>query len=367
MKFHPKSHRLDYFFVVLIFLLAAFGLTMLASASSVLGKVKFDDTYYYLKHQIYRGLLPGLIGFFIGLKIYYRRWEKLALFFLIISLVLLVLVFSPWGFLAGGARRWLSLGLIRFQPSEIIKLTFLIYLAAWLSKNKERSQNFIRGFLPFLFFVTLIAGLLVAQHSTSAALFFLATAIAVYFISGAKFRYILAVIFICLLFIPLIILIAPYRWQRIATFLNPQTDILGHSYQVNQTILAIGSGKLWGRGYGQSIAKIHYLPEQIGDSIFAIIAEELGFVGVASLIVVFFLLLWRGFIIAKKIPDSFAKLLVAGFSLIIGLQVFIHIAALTGIIPLTGISLPFISYGGTSLVVFLTMAGIIANISKYTL
>lgn len=361
-----KSQRVDYFFVALIFLLVAFGLAMLASASSVLGKVKFNDSYYYLKHQIIHGLFVGLLGFFISVNIYYRRWEKMALIFLLIGLLLLILVFSPLGFSSEGAQRWLSVGFFTFQPSEIIKLTFLIYLAAWLSKNKERSRSFFRGFLPFLFLVALIAGLLIAQHSASAVLIFLATTILVYFISGARFRYIFAIVFLCLLSLPLIIYLAPYRWERITTFLNPQVDPLGRSYQINQTLSAIGSGKWWGRGYGQSITKIHYLPEPIGDSIFAVIGEELGFGGVASLIVAFFLLIWRSFVITNRTSDNFAKLLVIGFSLVIGLQVFVHIAALTGLIPLTGVPLPFISYGGTSLAVFLTMAGIIANISKYS-
>jgi cell division protein FtsW len=365
MRPRIRTKRVDYFFVVLVFLLVAFGLAMLSSSSSFLGKIKFNDTYFYLKHQIIHGLLIGLLGFFVTVNVYYRRWEKLALIFLAVGLLLLVLVFSSLGFVSGGAQRWLVIGPISFQPSEIIKLTFLIYLAAWLSKNKERNQNFFRGFLPFVFLVTLIAGILIAQHSTSATLIFLITTILVYFISGAKFRYIFLIIFLGLLFMPLLIYLAPYRWERIMTFLNPQIDPLGKSYQINQTILAIGSGKLWGRGYGQSIAKIHYLPEQIGDSIFAVIAEELGFVGVASLIVAFFLLLWRSFIISARTSDNFAKLLIIGFSLTIGLQVFVHIAALTGVIPLTGVPLPFISYGGTSLAVFLTMMGIIANISKY--
>lgn len=366
MKPRIKSKRVDYFFVALVFLLVAFGLAMLSSASSVLGKIKFNDSYYYLKHQIIHGLFIGLLGFFISVNVYYRRWEKMALFFLLLGLLLLILVFSPLGFSSGGAQRWISIGAITFQPSEIIKFTFLIYLAAWLSKDRERSRSFFRGFLPFLFLVALIAGILIAQRSTTVALIFLATTILVYFISGARFRYIFLIIFLSLLSLPLIIHLAPYRWERITTFLNPQADPLGRSYQINQTLLAIGSGKWWGRGYGQSIAKIHYLPEPIGDSIFAIIGEELGFVGAASLIVVFFLLIWRNFVIANRTSDNFAKLLVFGFSLVIGLQVFVHIAALTGIIPLTGVPLPFISYGGTSLAVFLTMTGIIANISKYS-
>lgn len=361
-----KSKKVDYFFISLVFLLTAFGLMMLASASSDLGQVKFQDSYYYLKHQLIYGLGFGFLGFFITANVYYRRWGKWAFIFLIISVLLLILVFSPLGFSSGGAKRWLSLGQFTFQPSEIIKLTFLIYLAAWLSKDKERARSFRGGFLPFLFLLAIIAILLLLQHSTSTTFIILAVTLLVYFVSGAKFKFILSAIFLGILVLPLIIYLTPYRWERVVAFLNPQSDPLGKGYHLNQTLLAIGSGKLWGRGYGQSTTKIYYLPEPIGDSIFAVIAEELGFVGAAGLIVTFFLLIWRSFQIANKNPDNFAKLLVIGFSSYIGLQVFVHIAALSGLVPLTGMPLPFISYGGTALAVFLTMGGVITNISKYS-
>jgi cell division protein FtsW len=366
MRPRIKSKRIDYFFISLVFLLTAFGLVMLSSASSDLGKLKFNDSYYYLKHQIFYGLSFGLLGFLVAANVYYRRWEKWTLIFLIISLVLLILVFSPLGFTAGGAKRWLAVGKFTFQPSEIIKLSFLIYLAAWLSRDKKRARSFVGGFLPFLLFLGVIAGILLVQRSTSTTFIILATTILVYFISGARIRFILAIIFLGLLFSSLIVSFTNYRLERIMTFLNPQADPLGRGYHLNQTLQAIGSGKLWGRGYGQSTTKIYYLPEPIGDSIFAVIAEELGFIGAASLIIAFFLLIWRSFLIANRNPDNFAKLLATGFGLIIGLQVFVHIAALSGLIPLTGVPLPFISYGGTALAVSLTMAGVIANISKYT-
>ena len=366
MRPRIKSKRIDYFFISLVFLLTAFGLVMLSSASSDLGKIKFNDSYFYLKHQIIYGLSFGLLGFFITVNVYYRRWGKWALIFLFISIALLILVFSPLGFLAGGAKRWLYFGGFTFQPSEIVKFTFLVYLAAWLSKNKDRARSFIAGFLPFLLLLAIIVFILLLQHSTSTALIILATTLLVYFTSGAKLKFIFSAVFLVILVLPLVIYLTPYRWERVMTFLNPQSDPLGKSYHLNQTLLAIGSGRLWGRGYGQSTTKIHYLPEPIGDSIFAVIAEELGFVGAASLIIAFFLLIWRGFLIAFKNSDNFAKLLAVGFSLMIGLQVFVHIAALSGLIPFTGVPLPFISYGGTALAVFLTMAGVIANISKYT-
>jgi len=365
MKSRIKSKRNDYFFISLVFILTAFGLAMLASASSDLGKIKFNDTYFYLKHQITFGLSFGILGFFIAANVYYRRWEKWALSFLIFSIGLLVLTFSHWGVLLGGAKRWLAFGSFSFQPSEIVKFAFLIYLAVWLSRNKDRTKNFFSGFLPLIFLLMFICGILLIQRSTSAAIITGLSAVAVYFISGARFRYVLAIILLGLAVLLLVIKFTDYRFERIMAFLNPQSDPLSKNYHQNQTLLAIGSGRLWGRGYGQSTTKIHYLPEPVGDSIFAVIAEELGFAGAVSLIAAFFLLIWRSFIIAEKSSDNFAKLLAISFGLVVGLQVFIHIAALTGLIPLTGVSLPFISYGGTALAVFLTMAGIITNISKY--
>ena len=366
MRPRIKSKKIDYFFVSLVFLLTAFGLVMLTSASSDLGKIKFNDSYYHLKHQIIYGLSLGLAGFFIAANVYYRRWEKLALIFLIASIGLLGLVFTPFGVLSGGAKRWLALGQFVFQPSEVVKLTFLIYLAAWLDKDKNRARHFITGFVPFFCLLAIIAGILLVQRSTSAIIIILATTIGVYFVSGARLKFIMIFALIGLLLISLVVRFTPYRLDRIMSFLNPQSDPLGKTYQINQTLMSIGSGKIWGRGYGQSTTKIHYLPEQIGDSIFAVIAEELGFVRTAGLIVAFLLLIWRSFAIAAKSNDNFAKFIAIGFGLLIGSQTFTHIAALTGLIPLTGVPLPFISYGGTTLAVFLTMAGIVTNISKYS-
>ena len=204
------------------------------------------------------------------------------------------------------------------------------------------------------------------QHSTSAVIIILATTLGVYFVSGARWRFILIFFLIGLLILSLVIRFTSYRLERIVSFLNPQSDPLDKTYQINQTLLSIGSGMMWGRGYGQSTTKIHYLPEQIGDSIFAVIAEELGFVGATGLIIAFFLLIWKSFAIARRSSDNFAKFLAIGFGLFIGSQAFVHIGSLTGLIPLTGVPLPFISYGGTALAIFLTMAGIITNISKYS-
>jgi len=360
-----QSSAPDYLFISLLIILIVFGLVMLASASSELAKIKFGDSYYYLNHQLLFGLGPGLIGFFIGLFWYYGRWEKLALPMLLVSLVFMILVFTPAGFNVKGGNRWINIGFLTFQPSEILKLTFFIYLAAWISKSRIRSKSFIQGFLPFLFLVSSVMILILFQRSTTIAILILSAAIITYFAAGARFRFLILGVLMAALSLSVIIYITPYRFQRILTFLNPEADRLGASYQINQALIAIGSGGLTGVGFGQSTTKLNYLPEPIGDSIFAVIAEELGFLGALILIILFFLLIWRGFWLAKRAPDNFGCFLVTGFTTLIGLQAFVNMAAISGFIPLTGVPLPFISYGGTALATFCTMSGIIVNVSRY--
>lgn len=365
-KVSKSGHRPDYFLLALIFLLVVFGLAMLSSASSNLGKIKFNDTYYYLKHQLLYGLSVGLIGFVAGYLIYYQRYRKLSLPFLLISIIFLVLVFSSFGVKANNATRWLSFGPISFQPAEIMKITFVIYVAAWLSNQKtKRDRSFFEGFLPLFLVSGLIAALLFLQPATSTVVILLFAGVAVYFLSGAKMKYIIAVGFIGTAVLGLLIYSTPYRRQRVLGFLNPQKDVQGANYQVNQALIAIGSGGVWGIGYGKSQSTVNYLPAAIDDSIFAIIGEELGFVGSASLALLFAFLVFRLFWLAHRSRDRFGRLILVGFAAIIALQSLVNMAAISGLIPLTGVPLPFISYGGTALAVFLTMSGIAVNISKY--
>ena len=335
--------------------------------SSDLGKSKFNDTYYHLKHQIFYGLSFGLIGFFIFSNFYYKNLKKLAVFLLITNIILLILVFTPLGVSYRGASRWLNIGPFSVQPAEFLKLSFIVYMAAWLSGKKfDRQTSFFKGLLPFMAVSGLIAFLIFLQPATTIILIILAAALIVYFMSGAKISHIAGIILLGIIFFAVLIYSSnDYRLKRIITFLNGG-DKQSSAYQINQSKTAIGSGGLFGTGFGKSTTKYKYLPEPIGDSIFAVIAEELGLVGALALILTFFILIWRSFAIAKKSSDQFAKLTVIGFTSIIAIQTFIHIAAISGILPLTGVPLPFISYGGTSLAVFLTMAGIIGNISKHT-
>ncbi len=360
-----RGRQIDYPMLITVFLLTVFGLMMLASASSDLGKTKFDNSYYYLQHQIYYGLSLGIAGFFAGLYLPLRLYKKFSVFLLLLSVMSLIIVFTPLGSSAGTiAERWISIGPITLQPSEILKLTFIFYLAAWLSSAKsKRSDNLTQGYLPFIVICGIIALLLVLEKSTSSVLIIMSGALAVYFSSGAKLRYILTTILLGILGLVLLIAITEYRSDRIKTFFNGASDSSGSGYQVNISQTTIGAGGIWGVGYGKSIAK-RYLPERIGDSIFPIISEEFGFIGSLSIVGLFFFIIFRGFQLSRKVSDRFSKLVLIGFGTIIGVQVFLHIGSNTGLIPLTGVPLPFISYGGTALAVFLTMAGIMLNISK---
>lgn len=357
----------DYFFFAVVIVLTIFGLAMLASASSNLGKTVHNDTYYYLKHQLLFGLTLGLGGFLVGYFVNYQFWKKISFILLLLSLVALVLVFTPLGSEVRNTSRWLYLGPFSIQPAELMKLTFLIYLAAWLSNPKlKRATDFQAGLLPFLIISGIIAGLLILQPATSTVAILLAGALAVYFMSGAPVKYIAIILGGAALVFASVIYITPYRMARITSFLNQSADTQGKNYQLNQALIAIGSGGATGVGYGRSVTKTGSLPTPTDDSIFAVVAEELGFVGAGSLIALFAMYAFRLFWIAKNTADRFGKLLLIGFGTVIALQAFVNMASISGLIPLTGVPLPFVSYGGTALAVFLTMSGISLNVSKFS-
>lgn len=361
-----RAHKPDYLIIFCLATLVIFGLVVLASASSNLGQTKFNDSLYYLKHQMLYGLGLGFAGFAAAYKINYRHYEKVAVFLLILSVVTLVLVFTPLGFKAGGAERWVKIGPLTFQPAEFLKITFILYLAAWLARQGERRHSFYKGFVPLLVVLAIVAGLLLKQPATTTVVIIIVSALIIYFVSGAKFRYIISAVLAGTVIIASIIYFTPYRLERVVNFLRPDASPLAGGYHINQALIAIGSGGLTGVGFGQSTTKIQYLPEPIGDSIFAVMAEEFGFVGSLALIAIFTVFVLRIFFLARKTKDKFGKLSLVGFGSIIGIQVFVNIAAISGLIPLTGVPLPFISYGGTTLAVFMTMGGIIVNISKYS-
>ena len=361
-----RNHPPDYVIVICSFLLVIIGLAMLTSASSDRGQLKFGDSYFYLKHQLIYGLSLGIILFIAASKIYYRYLQTFAIPLLIINFIFLIMVFTPLGVSSGGANRWIQFGPIAFQPSELLKITFVAYLASWLSTRSNREHDFWGGYVPFLALIGITALLLVFQPSTSIAFILIMTALVMYFSSGAKISYIVGTLILGAAAFILISYLTPYRWQRLMTYFDQESNTRTTSYQVNQAKNAIGSGGLWGVGYGQSTTKLRSLPQPIDDSIFAIIAEEIGFVGSSFIIMLFTLIALRSFILAKRAPDKFGQLLFVGFGALITIQTFMHIGAISGLIPLTGVPLPFISYGGTALAIFMGISGIMVNISKYT-
>lgn len=364
--FFKKSHKPDYFLISVIFVLTIAGLIILASASSELGRIKFGDSYYFLKHQIIFGLSLGILGFFAAYFVPYKSYKYASFAFLIFSIILLALVFTKFGVISGGSSRWLKIGPLVFQPAELVKMTFIIYLAAWLSNLKmNRSADFWAGFMPFILISGFIATLLVLQPATSTMMILMGTGVVMYFISGARLVHITSVALAGLMILGLIIWFTPYRLQRVATFLNHEKDVSGAAYQINQSLNAIGSGGLFGVGYGRSTSKSTYLPDPINDSIFAVAAEELGFVGAGVLIMLFGLFVFRLFWLARNLRDRFGQLILVGFGSLVAFQSLVNMGAISGLLPLTGVPLPFISYGGTALAVFLTLGGISANISKY--
>jgi len=362
-----KKSPPDYLLGVSLAVILIFGLLLLSSASSDLGKRIYGDTYYFVKLQLLKGIIFGGALFFVFYFFPFRYLKKWSAFLLVLNIILLILVFSPIGQAEKGAARWLNLGFLSFQPSELVKFTFIIYLASWLSGKSasRRTSNLKEGFLPFLLFSGLISFLLLLQPATSIVVIIMAAALIIYFSSGAKLSYLAGIILLGFICLSVFIAVTPYRLERIKTyFAGESADKQGSAFHINQALITIGSGGIFGVGYGRSLNKIKNLPEPINDSIFAIAAEEFGFVGSCALIFIFYLFVLRSFMLAKKCNDEFSKLVIIGFASIIGVQAFLHISSISGLLPLTGASLPFVSYGGTAMAILLSMAGVMMNMSK---
>lgn len=354
-------------FLMVLAGIVVFGLVMLTSASFPLGLARDQpDGYYFLVHQCIFGLLPGVVGFFLAYKIPYAWYRTYAGVMLAVSIGLLMLVFLPGlGAEFGGSRSWIVFGDFSMQPSELVKLTFLFYLAGWLEKRSAHElQDFSQGVLPFVCVLGVIAFLLIQQPDTGTMAIIVAMALAVYFAAGAPLRYLAAFGAAGAVMLGLLIKLTPYRAARFMTFLHPELDPQGVGYHINQALLAIGSGGIFGRGYGHSLQKFQYLPEVAGDSIFAVIAEELGLVFTVAFLALFVVFLLRGLAIAERAPDAFAKYLVVGIMAWVGVQAGVNMGAMVGILPITGVPLPLVSYGGTALAVTLTAMGVVANVSQ---
>lgn len=364
-----KSHSPDYVFITIAAVLLVFGLASLISASSVISFKDYGDSYFVAKKQLTHGILPGVLLFFLLYRVNYENIKKIAPILMGISLFLLILVLIPGiGLSHGEARSWVSFLGISFQPAELAKLALILYLALLFSnRKKEDIQDFNKGFLTFIFLLGGVLLLILLQPDLGTAIVVVSTALSLYVLAGARKTHLALILAGGLLLFFVFMRIAPdYQKNRLISFLNPQYDTQGIGYHINQAFYAIGSGGFWGLGFGESKQKFLYLPEVKGDSIFAIIAEELGFLTCFIFIGLITFLVYRGFQIAKNSPDSFTLLAVSGIVFWFAIQSIINIGAMVGLLPLTGVTLPLVSSGGSSMLVFMGAFGIIAGISRHT-
>lgn len=360
-----KKVKVDIPFLISIFILVIGGFLIFSSASLGLlskqaikyGNVAFTQTFF--------GLFLGGLACIIISQIDYKLFRKYAFYIYIASFLATLLVFVPGiGVEHGGAYRWLYLGPLSIQPSELLKIAFILYFAAWLAGVKEKAQTFTYGFLPFLILTAITGAILLKQPDTDTFAITVFAGIAMFLAAGGRWRYVVILGLVGVLGLGLIAYKRPYVMSRITTFTNPTGNALTSGYQIQQSLIAIGSGGFSGRGFGQSIQKFNFLPEPIGDSIFAVASEEFGFVGATAIILLFIFFAFRGLKIAGRVVDPFGRLAVVGIVIMIVSQAFVNIAAMVGVLPLSGIPLPFISQGGTALFMALAEVGIILNISK---
>jgi len=361
-----RFKRPDTWFSLIVFILVVWGLISVYSASVVISLENYGHPYYYLiKQAISLGI--GILAWLITQYIDYHKLKRFAPLFLLLSVIFLVLVLLPIKSISpsiGGAKRWLFFGPINFQPSELVKIFFIVFLASWLSSRREEISNFLKGTLPFWILIGLVSLLVLLQPDLGTALILLGTGLILYFIAGARWPHFLLILIVGAVLVIILSLSSPYRMHRLLAFFNPSVDPLGVGYHSRNISIAVGSGGLWGQGFGNSKQKYFYLPEAHTDSIFAVIAEELGFVRALFIPLLFALLVWRGILISQKAPDEFGRFLAIGITAWFALQAMINLGGMLGVLPLTGVPLPFMSYGGTSLVISLIAMGILLNISR---
>lgn len=354
----------DMIILLMVVALTCFGVVMVYSASSVMAAKKYHDGFYFLKRQ---GLfaLAGFTLMYGVMQVDYHVWRKFAVPVLIGCLVLLVLVLIPGiGGSAGGASRWIRLPGFSLQPSEMAKIALIIYMAYSLDKKQDRVKLFSSGFLPYMVVLALLLGLLLKQPDLGSALTLAIVAILMLFAAGTRPTYIISMFLLALPFLYFLVMNVDYRRKRIMAFLQPWDDPTGSGFQIIQSWLAFGTGGLLGQGLGEGKQKLFYLPEAHTDFILSVVGEELGFIGVVVISAMFFLLVWRTIRVALIAEDQFGRFLAFGIAILLGIEAFVNIAVVTGLLPTKGLALPFISYGGSSLMISLFAAGIVLNISS---
>lgn len=353
----------DRMFFLIVAILVVGGIAMFASASLGL-LAREDGTPWRLAFtQLMLGLIPGALALLILRFSPATLIQKAVWPFYLFALALTALVFTPLGETYNGATRWIDIGFTTIQPSEFLKIAVVLMLAWWFSKAKGKVEDIRKGLIPYLVIVGVPALLLLAQPNTSTVIVIGLTSVALYYLSGAPWRDLLILVLIAGVAFTALVLTRPYLMERVKTFINPAENAQTTGYQIQQSLIAVGSGGIAGRGFGQSVQKFNYLPEAQGDSVFAVYAEEFGFIGSVLLIGLFAAFAMRGFAIAADASSMFGSLAVTGLTLMISLSAFLNIGAMLGILPLTGLPLPFISHGGTALFCALASVGIILNVA----
>jgi cell division protein FtsW len=340
------------------------GVVMVYSASAIVAAERFHDPYFFLKKQLFWAVL-GSLALWAALRLDYRRLERLVVPALLVAGVLLVLVLiPPIGQAINGTRRWIRLGPVSFQPAELAKLALVLYLAAFLARRSARREEFWRGLIPPFTVAGAMAFLILLQPDLGNCLTLLTLTLALLFVAGCPIRHLGLVALPAVPLIAAAVYVAPYRLRRITAFLDPWSDPRGSGFQIIQSWLALGGGGLLGRGIGGSQQKLFYLPEPHTDFIFAVIGEELGFVGAAAVVGLFVLFVWRGLRVGLRAPEPFGAYLALGITVLIATQTLVNLGVVTGLLPTKGLPLPFISFGGSALVVTMLATGVLLNISQ---
>jgi cell division protein FtsW len=356
----------DRIFFTLVLSVSLAGLAIFASAALGLLARESSSVSQDILLQSGLGLGLGFLSLIVIRKIPLAVLKRAAPYVYAVTLLLTALVFVPGiGFRSGGATRWINLGFTTVQPAEFLKIGFVLMFAWWLAPRARELKNPKKGLLPFLGFLALPAVLLLAQPNTSTTMLLVCTGAVMYFVAGAPWRDFGILALAALVVLGGLFITRPYVKDRVMTFINPSEHSLSKGYQIQQSMIAVGSGGLLGRGFGQGVEKFNYLPEPAGDSVFAVFAEETGFVGAVVLLLALVALVARGIVIASASRDLFGALIALGFSALIIIQVFVNISAMLGIIPLTGLPLPFVSHGGTALLAVLMMCGFILNVATH--
>jgi cell division protein FtsW len=360
----PRKLQPDMWLFAAVVVLASLGVIMVYSASAIVAAERFGDPYLFLRKQLFWALL-GAGALLVALRVDYQRLQRLGWPFLGVAGILLVLVLvPPFAQPINGTHRWLRVAGVSFQPAEFAKLALVVFLAAFLARHRARLHDFRRGVLPPVLLAGGLAALVLAQPDLGNAITLVVLTFTLLFLAGARVTHLAALLAPALPLLAVAIYLAPYRLRRVTTFVDPWADPQGSGFQIIQSWLALGSGGLLGRGLGESRQKLFYLPEAHTDFIFAIVGEELGFLGAAAVVALFAVLVWRGLRTGLRAPEPFGAFLGLGITVLIAAQTLVNLGVVTGALPTKGLPLPFISSGGSALLMTMLGMGMLLNISQ---